>query len=351
MVSSPILVYYSIAVVLYQSLLGVDGAMYMNRMSVSDYQASSPSLLNEPVVIESALDWRQCQYWWKHILTRSLYEDVTVDRGGEQASVSLKKATQLVMEESSHQNPIYVSSPGSSCSTDQLPLYDLLASFFDLPDWMPLFSLHAPITDTLVLAGEGASCQLQRHPYTTFSLGVVGNQLWRLLPPKEMEGSKSIDSTAWDGFAFSTGECVPSGELFGLLHNDLEDEETYEGMDDGKFFEYQHLAEKGHMLRPNLAIDEEWISTVVLDGDVLIIPPNWWYQSYGVERSVTLTSQRCHNLSEFLQHVVQSSKVKPAANSELLQMTHYDSVDAAKHTIDELFHLMAEGVQKEDPAT
>ena len=316
-------------------------AFFMSRLSVAEFQASP--ILDEPVVIENALDWRGCQYWWKHILTRSGNEDIAVKRRDGVSSISLQKAAHLVRHESSHYDPIYVSSQGSSCSTDQLPFYDLLDSLFEeTEDWLPLFSLHAPITETLVLAGEGASCPLQRHPYACFCLGLTGNSLWRLLPPEQDLKSESIDSEAWDGFSFSTGQQVSKGELFGLRHKDVEvdDSEKTAFIDEHKFIEYQHLAEQNDMMRSNLAIEEPWTSTVVLDGDLLVIPPNWWYQSYNLETSISLESQRCHDLSEFLQHIVKGSNLD--APPRLLQRTEFHTAEDAKQSIDELFELLEE---------
>lgn len=331
----------------------VCNAFFMNRMSVTDFRESSglsqQQVLDQPVVLGNALEWRDCQSWWNHIATRSGQEDVKVDRREGTRHMALHTATQLVRKESSHSDPIRVSSPGSSCSTDQLPFYDLLESLFDLEDFTPLFSWHIPISDTLVIAGEGASCQLQRHPYTTYCLGLAGSSLWRLLPPEQAFPSESILLQAWEGFHLSIGDQVSrqlGGELFALRHKDVlgndddSEDETIAFMDDDKFAYFQHLAETDHLLRPSLAVDEEWTSTVLLDGDLLVIPPNWWYQNYNLEMSISLESQRCHNLSEFVRHIVEKAMI--FVPPRILQRTEFHTRKDAKESIDELFQLLEE---------
>ena len=338
--------------------LVVCDAFFMNRMSVADFQESSgfaltqQQLLEQPLVVEGALEWSDCQSWWSHIATRSGQEDVNVDRRDGSCLMALQTAAQLVRKESSHSDPIRVSSPGSTCSTDQLPLHDLLESLFDVEDFMPLFSWHVPITDTLVIAGEGASCRLQRHPYPKYCLGLAGNSLWRLLPPEQHFPSESILSQAWDGFFLSIGEQVSQqrgGGLFELRHKDVEghdddfDDEKMAFMDGEKFAYFQHLAEIDRMLRPSIAVDEEWISTVLLDGDLLVIPPNWWYQSYNMEMSISLESQRCHDVSAFVRHIVEEAMI--VVPPRMLQRTEFHTRKDAKEAIDELFQILEEQAQ------
>ena len=342
-----------------ESLLACD-ALFMTRMSVADFLDASgfaltqQQILEQPLVLEGALEWSDCQSWWSHIATRSGQEDVNVDRPDGSSFMTLQTAAQLVRKESSHSDPIRVTSPGSSCSTDQLPLYDLFESLLDSVDFMPLFSWHVPISDTLVIAGEGASCQLQRHPYPKYILGLAGNSLWRLLPPEQDFPSESMLLEAWDGFHISIGEQVAQqrgGELFELRHKDVQgrdgdfEDEKMVFMDEEKFDYFQHLAEKDHFLRPSLAVDEEWISTVLLDGDLLVIPSNWWYQSYNMEMSISLESQRCHDLSTFVRHIVKNARA--VAPPRMLQRSEFHTRKDAKELIDELFQVLEEQAQSQ----
>ena len=335
-------------------------AYFMNRLSVAEFHDSTITLLDKPLVIENALEWRDCQYWWKHILTRSGSEAVTVEECDgitgrsprTSRTIPLHKAVQLAMSKSSHSTPIYISSQGRSCSTDQLPFYDLLESLFHLSeDYFPLFALHAPITDKLILAGEGASSRLQRHPYTNYCLGLAGNSLWRLLPPEqEFQRSEPIHLKAWEEFQFSIGDQLSQGGMFELRHKDVEptdDSDEIAFMDNEKFMYYQHLAQHEHLLRPSLAVSDEWMSTVLLDGDLLVVPPNWWYQSYNMEMSISLESQRCHDLSKVVGHIVENSNL--SVPPRLLQRTEFHSIEDAKQLIDELFELLQQEAQSKQP--
>ena len=117
--------------ILFGQSVVIGEAFFMNRMSVAEF-LESPMMasLDKPLVIENALEWRDCQYWWKkHILTRSGSEAVIVERRDAiTTSIPLQKAAHLAISESSHSNPIHISSQGRSCSTDQLPFHDLLES-------------------------------------------------------------------------------------------------------------------------------------------------------------------------------------------------------------------------------
>jgi hypothetical protein len=321
-------------------------AFYMTRLSVAEFK-SSP-VLDEPVVVENVLPLEDCTAWTRHILTRSGHEDPLVERRGNTKCMKLEDAVALVMQESSHYDPIYVSSKGSSCSTDQLPLYDVLDSLFTegeqdgkMRDWLPLFTLHAPFADNVVVAGQGSSSPLECRPYYRFSVGLSGNQVWRILPPDALrQPSESIQITAWDGFEFSVGYLQRNGGLFEFRHSEVAHdfgESPY--MDEDKFIEFQDLVEQPDLLKPSLSV-KGWYSTVLLDGDVLVIPPHWWYQSYGLEFSVSLQSQRCHDLSDLLLHIVQESSLVDIPSS-LLAKTHYVAEEEASSAIDKLFSLLA----------
>lgn len=340
--------------ILFGQSVVIGEAFFMNRMSVAEF-LESPMMasLDKPLVIENALEWRDCQYWWKHILTRSGSEAVIVERRDAiTTSIPLQKAAHLAISESSHSNPIYISSQGRSCSTDQLPFHDLLESLSDpSQDYFPLFALHAPITDKLVLAGEGASGRLQRHPYTSYCLGLAGNSLWRLLPPEqEFDQTEPMQLNAWDEFQFSMGDQLSKGGLFELRHKDVEandDLDEIAFMDDEKFMYYQHLAQHEHLLRPSVAVNDEWLSTVLLDGDLLVVPPNWWYQSYNMEMSISLESQRCHDLSQVIRHIVEKSNL--SVPPRLLQRTEFHSTEDANELIDELFELLQQQATSKQP--
>jgi hypothetical protein len=322
-------------------------AFFMRRLTVAEFQ-SEFSTFDEPVIVEQALEWKECQAWWNHIQLRSKDENVIMECGSTSFNqTSLTNAFQCAKTQSSHSHPVYVtSSPESPCSIDQLPFYDFVHSIFGdfLEDCMPLISYHIPITDSLIIAGEGSSSRVQRYPFTTVCLGLAGNSLWRILPPNQLWKTTPKFRTSWDEFDVPFGDNVMDnnvGGLFGLRHNDVErpdDEEELTFMDDDKYLYYQHLAEDFMLIRPSLSMNENWRSTVLLDGDVLVIPPNWWFQSYNMDLSITLMSQKCHDLYTFIQNVIHQTGIN--VPSRLLQRTEFHNLDDTKESIDELFDLL-----------
>jgi hypothetical protein len=245
-------------------------SFFMKRLTVGDFQLESPTL-DEPVVIEQALDWKDCQAWWNHIRLRSGDENVMMEHGsGKVDHTPLKNAIQSARTQSSHSHPVYVtSSPGISSSIDQLPFYEFVQSIFGdaLEDCMSLISNHIPITDTLIIAGEGSSSRVQRHPYATVFLGLAGNSLWRILPPNQDWKATAKVLRSWDDFDVPIGDYAIDnnvGGLFGLRHNDVEgpdNEEELSSMDDEKYLYYQHLAEDYMLIRPALSMENNWRST------------------------------------------------------------------------------------------
>ena len=146
------------------------------------------------------------------------------------------------------------------------------------------------------------------------------------------------------------GHQLSQGGMFELRHKDVEttdDTDEIAFMDNEKFMYYQHLAQHEHLLRPSLAVSDEWMSTVLLDGDLLVVPPNWWYQSYNMEMSISLESQRCHDLSNVVGHIVENSNL--SVPPRLLQRTEFHSVEDARQLIDELFELLQQEAQSKQP--
>ena len=107
------------------STLLVDDASSLSIDSVAthDFQKVTKSL-DRPLLIEQTLPIEECRQWWKHIQVRSKDELVRLER---QTTGSKHEQTLLHALETISSQPtesIYITSSGSSCSTDQLPLYE-----------------------------------------------------------------------------------------------------------------------------------------------------------------------------------------------------------------------------------
>ena len=354
----------------------------MHRVAKRYFRQAPSMFEEEPVVVEDTLPIEDCEIWLSHILTRSKNEPVQVQRKNKWNNLKLTDATDLVLKESSHADPIFVRSAKSSCSMDQLPLYDVIEDLFDNEqtqqyedtlNWFSSFARHAHIHDTLVVAGEGAtSSTIQCHPFTKTTLCIDGSQLWRILPPISQtnnpllkHSATPIFTRAWEGFPFSIGyQTASQHNLFAFRHQSVKTGRNFDEEDDGedddeleeaecKYDNFQEWAEDPNMLLPNIhtPLDSDgypWHSTVTLPGDLLVIPPGWWYQSYNLEPSVSIQSQRCGGSEmgqSFVRHILKTSGIEGMFQ---LQKEDYHTPEEAKAIIDTLFELLQEHYQGVD---
>lgn len=364
----------------------------MLRVARDDF-ANAPSMYeDEPVVVQDVLSMPKCDQWWDHISTRSHKEmvQVTQQRKASKTKLLLAQATKLVASASSHGNPLFLTSIGSSCSTDQLPLYDTLEELFvnpdtdfeDRNDWFAYLGRHAPTYDTLVVSGEGSTFPnaISSHPFTKTILCLQGSQLLRVLPPngdiakkywnddqtqnkakQAQQPPQPIWGESWEGFPYSLGSQLnPSLNLFAYRHSDVEAEPPSA---------YPHYAEDPTQLHPSFAMPpieyydwnnhDSWYSGVVLPGDVAVIPPGWWYQAYNAEKTeddappgVCVLSQRCGGSpmgAQLVQHLLDSA----FDGNSRLQLIHEDpdyyyTMEEAQDLVDKVFDVLQDHYEEND---
>ena len=160
-------------------------AFCIDRLSPHQFRGTAPH--PEPVVVEDIIDLKPCDEWLSHILTRSGHEMVNVQREfGVVQQKTLDKAIEMAMANSRHSDGIYITSKtdnGSSCSTDQLALYDVQEDLFADIDWLPYFAYYTTVSDALIVSGNGGTSELECYPWTTTKTCLNGYQIWRLIPP------------------------------------------------------------------------------------------------------------------------------------------------------------------------
>ena len=249
-------------VVLLTLLVGSTSSLSIDSVAMhNDFQKVTKSL-DRPLLIEQALPIEECHQWWKHIQVRSKDELVQLERQvtGSKHEQTLLHALETVSAQPAE--PIYITSSGSSCSTDQLPAYDFHQSFFEDPDSLPYFSLYTPLHDTLVVSGPGALSTLSCYSITFLNTCLSGGSLeWRFLPRLEdtkgvLHAHETITRT-WEGYSFSLGE------------------QSETNLFDERF-------------------DESVITASSNPGDLVIIPKDCWFQTRGLHRpGVSIQSKRC----------------------------------------------------------
>lgn len=315
-------------------LLSAD-ALSINRVVPNQVHTS----MNEPCLVEELLTLEKCETWRRHILTRSKQERVNMLSSSEGSdyyeSLQLGDAIDAVLLGSGHSNPLYCQSYGNSCSTDQLGLYDLIQDVYQDEDVFPFINMNVPIYDSLMFSGKHSSSTLmQCHPYPTFFLCLDGNQLWRILPPSTALGNstENIMAKAWEDYHISVGR-QSSLSLFGFISPDME---CNKNDDMAKLHDFGIIADSEEMLRPNFSPNKHHYAGVLVQGDLLVIPPGWYAQSYNLEPSLTIGSHRCGvevDLQHFLRHVEETAGIEENG-------VDFGGEQNAKSSIDGLFERL-----------
>jgi len=222
------------------------------------------------------------------------------------------------------------------------------------PCWFrEYFPDEALPSDCVILAGEGATSTLHRDPleWTGTNLCLDGTKVWRFVAPPlavaavtaaenkdefpidelgDEEGSSAVavvdgylDAYRLDSIAWGNGEDDPltlsagwqsDYSLFAnfcdpISSNDLMKLEEKDGTKD-KLDTITTVASDVDRLQPDIPVDiagastdekvinpqEQYIniwSGVQKPGDMIVIPAHWWHQTYAMEASLAIASQRC----------------------------------------------------------
>ena len=198
-------------------------------------------------------------------------------------------------------------------------------------DWFQFFPKNAQPTDAVILTGSGATSTLHRDPFewTGTNLCVEGTKLWRLIEPPPRIGEEGgvstvddllqsyrLESNAWQqeeegsGMSLSAGwqsdyslfhqrqhDMIPSArDLAELVDGGEEMAEEDQGKQEEEYDQIlTEVATNWDILQPNIPnLDRCRLHTVIQKpGDLLLIPAHWWHQTYTLEPSVAVASQRC----------------------------------------------------------
>ncbi len=234
--------------------------------------------------------------------------------------------------------------------------------------------------DCLVVAGEGATSTFHRDPFcwTGTSLCVEGTKIWRFIAPpghnedfKEEDltsGVKFVDdavksyrlpSVAWDDQYISCG-WQSDLSLYSQRSDDLPSAEELSMMEEEnpqiKMDYLDDVASSLHMLEPSSDFPSQlgcdgnfqtkiW-SVVQHPGDLLIIPAYWWHQTYAVEPSIAIASQRGgsgRDRKRILSHVLETMEVDDGDTlPPLFKAVLNDSFDGSQEDVaGALFRLLS----------
>jgi hypothetical protein len=231
----------------------------------------------------------------------------------------------------------------------------------DLFDYFPP---EVKPSDCVILAGEGATSTLHRDPFswTGTSLCLEGSKIWRFVPPPGLQrvitgsnGKSSVSevdnlmksyrlpSSAWNRGESGDNEVTISAgwqsdfSLYALKSPGIRSAREWSEEECGsKLEDMTSIAMSTDLLAPSPDIkNNENISiwTVVQNpGDLLVIPAFWWHQTYALEPSLAIASQRCglhRDTARVIEHILETSGTneKVAEQSVLLNKHSFADQD------------------------
>lgn len=321
-------------------------------------QEQGPLALDRPILISDALDPNECEKICDAWIQAVGSERITVQRKRPQQPIKLYECTvaqslDLMMDHSSQEDSMFAFVEGlldASSPLSQRLTAAREALFPDLKDrnWFDFFPKTVQPSDCVVLAGEGATSTLHRDPFewTGTSLCLEGRKIWRFLAPmkdnddgtninrwEELLQSYRLKSTAWsspEGGSEHTSDSDNEGEINDEMvlsagwQSDLtlytpatkattlqsarelaelsdKDAETYleelasttSLLDFHEAIAIQDDAQ-GAATTPKMGVN--CCSVVQHPGELLLIPPYWYHQTYAAEPSLAVASQRCGSL-------------------------------------------------------
>jgi hypothetical protein len=379
-------------------------ARQIERMSPEQYRLErerrGPLALDRPILVEGVMAEAQCESICHTLMTVGGSFPIQIQRKRRQIpgadmttktdlyECSLEQAFDFMMQ-SNHDDSVFAFVEGL---LDSVPSFDALRaplthakeSLFpeDSPNWFDYFPEDAKPSDCAVLAGEGATSTLHRDPFewTGTSLCLEGTKIWRFIPPpgyvegleegdvekvdKALESYK-LESIAWgdDMIALSAG-WQSDLSLFANRDHDMvpSARELSEMIDSDRIALLESIACSTSALTPSIREDvlsrmhlpsssnptnkpepPFWCSTVQRQGDILLIPPYWYHQTYAAEPSLAVSSQRCGSLLDarrVLSHVLNVAGKKTKSPPAELLKDSYAECEPRK-IVDILFEFLA----------
>ena len=269
------------------------------RVPASDDKAVR-SLLEEggaPFVVTDALSVDACEAWCDALLAS--LGDTTVTRqrrGAEPAAMALGDFF-LDALASSHEAPSFLFDEALLDGRGDLRDFVVApqrAVFGGEESWLDLFpAARRPADACVVGAGAGARSPLHRDPYdwTGTSLCVEGSKVWRFV--------LDVDDDALDAYALASDAFGDSDSAGTQSDGDLYAERVGsawpppEAYADDETLAETWAAPDRFAPSPPVPAGSRLVTALQRAGDVVVVPPRSWHQTYALEPSLAVASQVC----------------------------------------------------------
>ena len=317
-----------------------------------------------PILIEGVLSEEKCQDCCQRLM--SVADALQVDlqeqsqeSGTQIYELALSQAIEVIMRRSNSRKAYFAFCEGL-LEEEEPVLMEIQrivtsvreAMFREDPDLFPDFPVQVQPTDAVIVAGAGATSTLHRDPmeWTGTSLCLEGTKIWRFLePPVAREGQRGrnrvltvdealesyrLASVAWqnvendnDSVALSAGWQSDFSLYRKCDHDSIPSAQVLAEMDDKRKMQLLQELNTLKVLEPDIPRNAAAaIHTVIQKpGDLLLIPAHWWHQTYALEPSVAIASQRCgaKDLELILDHMW--NQVHGDDTSRLKQLPDFSS--------------------------
>lgn len=265
--------------------------LLVDRIPLSEARLRLHDGLAEPVVIVGAYD--EYEAWCDEFVASCGDELVQVQQNGEETSMSVWDFVTGPALDSTHQHPAFVFEeglldPSSYCATEATRVRETVS---DDDDWFSSFFPHElRPTDCVVMAGEGATSTLHRDPFEWLgtSLCMEGSKLWRFVRSDRLRGYKRIRSQA---FGLSAGWQIDDQSLFSFRDVSVPSAREFSEMNEERLGRLLEISLDDSALKPS--VDAPFLAAVQDAGDLVLIPKDWTHQTYALEPSISVASQRC----------------------------------------------------------
>jgi hypothetical protein len=340
------------------------------KISLSEFQPEAYQ--DKPLVIETGMDVESlCDGLMEHISSKTITLQQKQKQQTKFYECTVHQAIDPIMLKSKHGNSFFAFSEGLLDDYEyskHLTGKELLLNSDDANEvdcWFDYFPPHLQPSDCVILAGEGATSTLHRDPFewTGTSLCLEGTKLWRFLDPKdsvsdidELLKAYRLPSTAWnsennDDIPLSAG-WQSDFSLYADRYKFIPSAKSLSNMnDDQRFDKLDSIAMDWQQLRPNNKdlIQSVCWTVIQKPGDLLLIPAHWWHQTYGLEPSLAVASQRCVSkidAGRVIQHMLSTTGALDTAPDILIQEDYasYKEKEKVAQIMNSLFGHLEESL-------
>jgi len=297
--------------------LSLEGLSTEERAEAIDEMLAS---LDRPVLVTGALPDLDAEAWLGQLLSclqgRETEFQVQGDQSSELCVGTLEEAVNELVTDSSHGDAVFIMDEGLLAdAADELRAAVALPEAEWGPNWFRHFPAQLRPGDCALIGGASARSTLHADPFSWqgYNLLLEGAKVWTFLPPSTPRASVlrayRLEPNAWGGddcggsydeaeeesYAVSAGWQSPVNLYW--RRAELRGEEATAGgaAPDGTSFDVPLGAGAGLRFRPShdLAADTLAGATVFVqrEGELLLIPPDWWHQTYHLSPTVAVASQ------------------------------------------------------------